>query len=193
MKTPKNFMDYLKAHRDCTEETLEYANMLSCEDIDLATDAKTVRIRNMIRAVVLEIHRLRGFVRLVPLRDDVSHGYLEPEHETGRWIAMLLARRFPNTTIILGNHKRTWTARYAKNGMTYIDGGSIIDVLEASGKQTDNDATGEMEQLWATYYYSQYHPERRNIKLYRKNMPEKALKAAGRPIEQGGNREALAI
>jgi len=27
MKTPENFMEYLAAHRDCTEEILDYARM----------------------------------------------------------------------------------------------------------------------------------------------------------------------
>jgi probable DNA metabolism protein len=188
MKTPENFMEYLAAHRDCTEEILDYAAMLTAEDIETSLEPQVARIKKMVYAVKAEIHRMRGFVRLTPLGENILHGYLEPEHNTGRQITTLMAKRFPKTTIILGNLDRTWTANYSDKGMKYIEGEGIIQTIGELDKQINEAEGNEMniEKLWATYYYSQYCADRRNPTLFRKHMPEKSIKAAGLVMEQRG-------
>ena len=192
MKTPENFMEYLAAHRDCTEEIMDYARMLSQEDIETETDEKTVKIRKMVSSVLLEIHRMRGFVRLVPLSDDVSCGYLEPEHDTGRWIAESLAHRFPKTEIILGNDRRTWHSHYSEEGMTFSEGAGMRETIEGLEKYALSlQQSSETEKVWRTYYLSQYSKERRNIRLFSKHMPEKHIKAAGLLMEPSAGYAAL--
>lgn len=185
MKTPENFMEYLAAHRDCSDEILEYARMLSAEDIEYSMEPKIARIRKMISAVITEIHKMRGFIRLVPLSDSVSYGFMEPEHDIGKWVASSLARRFPKTQIVVGNHRYTWSAQYSECGLIYSKGPGILDKIEElKTEYRDLSNQSEMQRLWTTYYLSQYSPERHNMKLFRKNMPAKHLKAAGLTTEQ---------
>jgi probable DNA metabolism protein len=193
MKTPENFMEYLSAHRDCTEELLDDARMLSVEDLETGTDPKTVKIRRMVSAVRLEIHRMRGFVRLVPLADDISCGYMEPEHDTGRFIAQSLAHRFPNTEIILGNDQHTWRSRYSAEGMTYSEGAGMRETMEELEKYANSlSQKSDTEKLWRTYYISQYSPERKNLTLFKKHMPEKHMDAAGLLMERTAENMPLA-
>lgn len=72
-------MEYLAAHRDCSEEILDYARMQTTEDIETGTEPKIVNIRRMISSVRTEIHKMRGFVRLVPVADEISYGFMEPD------------------------------------------------------------------------------------------------------------------
>jgi len=189
-------MEYLAAHRDCTEEILDYARMLSQEDIETGTMPKIMLIRRMISSVMLEIHKMRGFVRLVPLTDTIYYGFMEPEHRIGRWVANSLARRFPNTEIILGNNEHTWRSNYSEGGMTHTEGPGIMETIDALKKQQgiipENEPHADTEKLWMTYYLSQNCPDRKNVRLFRKNMPEKHMKAAGLAMERSAAYAPLA-
>jgi len=188
MKTPENFIQYLAAHRDCTEEIMDYARMLSPEDIETGAEPKIARIRRMISLVMLEIHTLRGFVRLVPLADNISYGFMEPEHEIGMWVADSLAHRFPNTEIIIGNNRHTWRSNYSENGIMHTQGPGIMATIDELKKEQGimprDQTTTDTQKLWMTYYLSQHCPDRKNLRLFHKNMPEKHMKAAGLRMEQ---------
>jgi probable DNA metabolism protein len=193
MKTPENFMDYLAAHRDCNDEIIDYARMLSAEDIDLSMEPKIARIRRMISAVRCETHKMMGFIRLVPLSDSVSYGYMEPEHDIGKWVAASLAHRFPNTQIVIGNHMHTWSAQYSDCGLIYSKGVGIMQRIdELKEEYTDLSTQTETQKLWTTYYISQYSRERKNPRLFQKNMPEKHIRAAGLATERACGYRTLA-
>ncbi len=188
MKTPENFIQYLAAHRDCTEEIMDYARMLSQEDVETGAEPKTAKIRRMISSVRLEIHKMRGFVRLVPLADSISYGFMEPEHDIGMWVADSLAHRFPNTEIIIGNNQRTWRSNYSENGLIHQEGPGIMATIEELKKEQGimpkEQVNNDTEKLWMTYYLSQYCPDRKNLRQFHKQMPEKHMKAAGMHLEQ---------
>jgi probable DNA metabolism protein len=187
MKTPENFMEYLAAHRDCNEEILDYARMLTNEDIETGTEPKTAKIRKMVSSVRTEIHRMRGFIRLVPLADNISYGFMEPDHDIGKWVATSLAHRFPNTEIILGNTEHTWRAQYTQDGITHTEGPGIMETIEERKKEqglTAAEPRTDTQKLWMTYYLSQNCQDRRNLKLFQKNMPEKHMESAGLVMEK---------
>jgi len=195
MKTPENFMEYLAAHRDCTEEILDYARMQTAEDIETGTELIIVKIRRMISSVCGEIHKMRGFVRLVPVADDISYGFMEPEHNIGRWVAESLAHRFPNTRIIIGNNERTWRAQYTPEGMIQATGPGIIQLLDELKAQASTHLTAngtETERLWMTYYLSQHCHGRHSIKQFQKSMPEKHMKGVGLSTERSAAYPLLA-
>ena len=188
MKTPENFMEYLAAHRDCNEEILDYARMLTNEDIETGTEPKIAKIRRMISSVLLEIHKMRGFVRLVPISYNISCGYMEPEHDIGKWVAASLAHRFPNTEIILGNTEHTWRAQYSQNGVKHTEGPGIMETIEERKKEQGlipEEQKTDTHKLWMTYYLSQNCKDRKNTKLFQKNIPEKYLREADMTIERG--------
>ena len=193
MKTPENFMEYLAAHRDCSDEILDYARMLTADDVEYSMEPKAAKIRRMVSAVVGEMHKMRGFVRLIPLSDTVSYGFMEPEHDIGKWVAASLAHRFPKTQIVVGNHEHTWSAQYSDCGLIYSKGPGIMEKIEELKMEyKDLSAQSEMQKLWTTYYISQYSPERRNIRLFQRNMPAKHLRAAGLALERAAGNMTLA-
>lgn len=55
-------------------------------------------------------------------------------------------------------------------------GGADIAVLDANGLDADD--------IWQTYYDSQYCPERKNLQAFRQRMPARDQEAAGLQLMQ---------
>ena len=116
---------------------------------------------------------------------------MKPQHDVGHQVCRFFARRFPNTMIVLGNNSRSWIAFYDGKKMLKSEGKSlpkIIDMLKRRLNRSDDD---EVENLWETYYWSQYCDERRNVRYYRRNMPKKYLKEAKNKVEANTGRTTL--
>ena len=188
MRIPENFLYYLSMHESCSEPQQCRAEKLTVEDVELSLDPEVVGIRKMIRSVLAEVHRMRAFVRLMPLGDQVLYGYLKPRHETGGDICRFFARRSPFTIIVLGNSLESWISLCADGRLLQGNNGSLEQTLEEinsvfGGVEKDRD----LEEMWKVYYSSQYSPERRNIKAFHRRMPRDALDRAGLELEQNVN------
>jgi len=174
-----NYMKYLACHCSCNNSLYAYASKLSPKDIDNAKSAKISKIRSMISSVRLEIHRMRGFVRLAPIGENVLYGYLKPRHNIGDQVAGILAHRCPNTILVLGNSSRSWISLYTKNGLSNIEDGPLDRVIEELGYEArTHDEKESIESLWQSYYDSQYRPERRNHKYFRANVTLTSMRSA---------------
>ena len=182
--TPLNFMEFLSLHRDCEDSHLARASSLTAHELEIATDPEIIDIRTMVYAVMAEIHRMRAFVRLAPLGEKVLYGQLEPEHDTGERVAEILARRFPETIIVLGNRKESWVAFLKGRNVLRARGEGLTMTVKKLEKLLGGAGQGQtLEELWKTYYQSQYTPERRNMKLFHQHMPKKSLRKAGLVVE----------
>jgi len=167
----RNILKYLTCHSACTASIYNFATRLSAADIENARDQKTSSVRSMISAVRLEIHRMRGYVRLAPLGDMVLYGYMKPKHQIGEIVSNIMAHRYPNTIIVLGNSNRSWISLYSSEGVSYMPGGPLERVVAKLKELTNRDVKDvPIQNVWDTYYKSQYRPERRNLKYFHKNM-----------------------
>ncbi|MFW6196939.1 MAG: DUF4130 domain-containing protein [Thermoplasmatota archaeon] len=184
-KVPSNFMYFLRKHKDCTQSMIEKAHGLSAEKLETAVDDDIIKIRKMVRSVRNEIHKMRGFVRLKSLNEKVMYGYMDPAHDIGFDVTNLLAKRFPGTIIVLGNSSISWISIFIEDEIKKRTENNLRETLNrfediySTKKEKD-----DREDVWETYYKSQYTPERKNKKLFKKNMPEKHLKSAGNKTER---------
>ncbi|MHC1598304.1 MAG: DUF4130 domain-containing protein [Candidatus Methanofastidiosia archaeon] len=184
MKTPINYIKYLKRHNKCAREILAIANERSAKEIELATDRAGVRIRSMVSVVRMEIHKLRGFVRLTQLGECVLYGYLNPRHDIGDVVTEVLAYRYPHHIIILGNTYRSWAALYNAEGFYHTSNGSLESTLDhiRSFIREDGNCVSQKD-LWDIYYKSQYRSKRRNLSYFYKNMTYSSLRSTRNVIE----------
>lgn len=188
MRVPENFLYYLSLHESCSELQLSRAEKLTVEDVELSLDPEDVGIRKMISSVLAEVYRMRAFVRLKPLGNQVLYGYLKPKHKTGDDICRFFARRSPFTIIVLGNSLEIWISLFAGGRMLQGSSGSLEQTLEEiSGVLGGVEKDRDPEEVWKIYYSSQYSPERRNIKAFHRSMPRDALDRAGLELEQNVN------
>lgn len=174
-----NYMKYLACHSSCSDSLYAYASKLDQKDIDNARSSKASKIRSMISSVRLEIHKMRGFVRLAPIGDNVLYGYIKPRHRIGSNVAGILAHRYPNTIIVLGNSSKSWISLYTENGLSSVEDGPLDSVIEKLGYEAKAlDGKESIESLWQTYYDSQYRPERRNHNYFKKNVTLTSMRSA---------------
>lgn len=180
MRIPDNFRHYLAAHKDCNQRHLVACRGLSAEDLEVSTDARAVQIKKMVAAVVAETHRMKAFVRLRPLGPGILCGYLNPRHRIGERICDHFARRNPGAVIILGNGRETWIGLDRDGKVWREHGAGMAETLDRMGLSLACGAEcQDTERLWKAYYESQYVPERKNVSLFRRRMPERDLRSSG--------------
>jgi hypothetical protein len=78
VRVAPNFLYYLSMHEKCSDQLLCKANKLSAEDVELSAHPQAVQIRKMVRSVLKEVRKMKGFVRLKPLGSRALYGYLKP-------------------------------------------------------------------------------------------------------------------
>ena len=211
MRTPDNFVELLARHKTSDRRLIEYAKKLTPLEIETSTDPKVLRMRRMIYAVLGEIHRMRGFVRLAPLGRRVLWGRMSPEHEIGFYVADFFAKRFPGTMIVLGDERRSWASLLTETGYLRSRGGGVGSAFEElgrlmnaeadeGGEEEEEDraeagakAEGEVEagvtRLWEVYYQSQDQPRKDGRRPFGGRISKRSLKSAGMETERGrGNR-----
>ncbi len=192
MRTPKNFIFYLSAHERCTEKLLFRARMLKAEEIDISTDPGIIQIRRMIRSVLNEINRLKGFTRLKPFGPHILYGYLKPQHRIGAYICDLFSMKFNDTIIILGNSKESWISLCLEGKVMRSVGKGLDSMLyeiksELSISEEEAEGRENVKEIWKVYYSSQSCPEREDISAFHRRMPKKVLNSAGLEVEQNKN------
>lgn len=190
MRTPKNFVFYLSAHERCNEKLLFQAKMLRAEEIDISTDPGIIKIRSMVRSVLNEINRLKGFTRLKPLGPHILYGYLKPQHRIGAYLCDLFAMKFDNAIIILGNSKESWISLFLDGKIMGSVGKGLdksLGEIKVALSVSEEGGIENIEKIWKVYYSSQFRPEREDISAFHRRMPKKVLNSAGLEVEQNKN------
>jgi hypothetical protein len=193
LRVPQNFLRYLEMHENGSQRLLNKAKCLTSNEIEISVDPDIVRIRKMVYNVITEIHRMRGFVRLKPFGPHVLYGYLKPKHKVGRQVCDILARRIPNTLILLGNTKESWSSISFGDEVLSINGPGLAEALEdiESVSNCSINEGADIETIWRSFYNSQYSSERRNIMAFHRRMPIQALHSAGLSLEKNKNSYTL--
>jgi len=180
MRIPDDFLHYLSAHEDCSEQLLFRARNLSAEDLEVSTDAEVMRIKKMVHSVLTEVHRMEAFVRLRPLGPCVLYGYLKPRHRIGEIICDFFARRNPQTIVVLGNGHESWISFNYAGEILRKRGAKMAETLEQFKSSFNCSEEGrDVKDIWQAYYDSQYSPCHKSAKSSHKRMPRRDQKAAG--------------
>jgi probable DNA metabolism protein len=185
---PENFQYYLSMHSDFSNQQLCRAEKLTAIDLELSSSPDAIHYRKMVRSVLAEIYRMRGFVRLEPIGENVLYGYLKPKHKTGREICSYFARKFSNTLIVLGNHYQSWISLCANNDLMNAEGNGLEQTIDELKRiYADSKNSDDIRSIWNVYYSSQYISERRNILAFHRRMPKHSMKGVNLEIEHNKN------
>lgn len=188
MRVPENFLLHLSAHKDCNERLLTLVEGLSAEDLEISVDPTLLRLKRMVGSVVIEVHRMRGFVRLTPLGSRILYGYLRPRHRIGWHVSDSLAQRNPGTVVVLGNGFESWTTLSFEGRVLHHHGMGLTETLERLATAFDGpEENRKLDEIWRIYYESQCSPERRNLEAFQKRMPKRALVESKLSIERNKN------
>jgi probable DNA metabolism protein len=177
--TPRNFIEILERHSDCSNIILDKAATIDPDTMEFSADPETIRIRKMVNSVLAENHMMKAFARLKPLGEKVLFAYLKPQHDIWTMAGAFFARRFPGTIIVLGNASESWAFILDGRKVRHCRGESLNRMLRELEVELGKGASSSSEDLWDTYYWSQYRPEAKNTPYFRHNMPEKYVRRAG--------------
>lgn len=187
MRVPENFLLFLSAHRDCSEKLVALADGLTADEIEISVDAKALRLKRMVKDVMAEAHRLKGFVRLKPLGPRILYGYLRPRHRIGWLISDHFALRNPEMIVVLGNGCESWVSLSSGGRIMHHHGHSMPEVLEKLKTAFSGSDDEDLEGIWRIYYESQCSLKRRNPEAFHRRMPERDLKSCGSTTARDGN------
>lgn len=201
MRMPNDYSRYLAMHEKSSERLLATSERFTSLELELSADPEAVRLKKMVYAVMVEVHRMKAFIRLQPLGDRVLWGYMKPRHRIGEHISEHFARRNPGTIIVLGNGSESWTAFFRQGRMMRDHGAGLNETLDRlraalnipekeNGADADVNVEGsganglDVDDIWQTYYDSQYCPERKNLQAFRQRMPVRDQQSAGLRLAQ---------
>lgn len=119
-------------------------------------------VKAMAAQVRRDEHKMRAFVRFVPVSDDAGPRYVawyEPDHLIARRAAPFFVDRFASMdwSILTPDLSVHWDRRT----LSFSEG-----VPSAPGH-----AAGDVEQLWRVYYESVFNPTRLNTRAMSREMP----------------------
>ena len=188
MRAGCNFLFYLRMHRNCSERLLARAGQVEPADLETALQREHIRMRKMADEVVAEVHRMRAFVRLIPLGPFILYGFLKPRHRIGEHICEHFARRNAGIIVVLGNGLKSWIC-LCRDGRIWRERGhgleeslaglkSVLQSDDSGQKEAARDDS-DVDRLWQTYYDSQYCLERDNPAAFHRHMPRRDQEAAG--------------
>ena len=188
MRAGRNFLFYLRLHRDCSERLLARAGQVEPADLETSIEREHVRMRKMADEVAGEVHRMKAFVRLTPLGPFILYGFIKPRHRIGEHICEHFARRNAGIIIVLGNGRVSWICLCREGRIWREHGRGLEESLKhlKSALARDNGGQNEIgrddldvDRLWQTYYDSQNCPERENLTAFHRHMPRRDQEAAG--------------
>jgi len=188
LRAGRNFLFYLRLHRDCSERLLARAGQVEPADLETSTQREHVRMRKMADEVAGEVHRMKAFVRLSSSGPFVLYGFLRPRHRIGEQICEHFARRNAGIIVVLGNGRESWICLCREGRIWRGRGNGLAESLESlrSALRSDNGQQKEIvrddldvDRLWQIFYDSQYCPERVNLAAFHRHMPRRDQGAAG--------------
>ncbi len=132
--------------------------------LDIATDQDVVRIRDMVRAVRRDEHKMHAFVRFREIgRERNTHfiAWFEPEHHIVELAAPFFMRRFAdmNWSILTPDICAHWN----DDRLSFTPGVS----------RDEAPTEDRLEKVWRSYYASIFNPARLKVKAMQTEMPKK--------------------
>ncbi len=184
MENPDYYLYLLSLHKDITDSFMQKAvRSVERGEESSRLDPTANKFRKMAWGVLNEIHYLRSFARLNPLGDNVLHGFIKPEHDIGMSVSTYLAKRNPGMVIVVGNYQKSWVSFFDGREVHRSVEGPVSKVLDEFEAKLGSNDTSNVEELWKTYYWSQYCDERRNIRYFSQVMPKKYRKSTALVVE----------
>lgn len=122
------------------------------------------RVKDMAAQVRRDEHKMRAFVRFVPVPDGdgTRHvAWYDPDHLIVERAAPFFADRFAamDWSILTPDRSVHWD----RHALTFSEGVPAAPVRDA----------GDVEQLWRVYYESVFNPARLNVRAMQRDMPAK--------------------
>ncbi len=135
------------------------------------------KLYNLSREVLGDAHRLRSFLRLKVSKHGILYAGIKTDHDIEDIIVAHFVRRFPGFVIVIESQKGSFIgSRQLKEVLfvaTNLD--DILKKLEETLPVVESLEEFEVfdERMWETFYKSQNMKERKNMRLFLRNIPKR--------------------
>jgi len=127
------------------------------------------QIHNWDRQVSHCIHACKSFIRF-EISDGILLAKVEPEHFVEDIVIKWFKARFPLFTIVISSSRGI----FIFDDKFHIENSTFnMEILKNNDKLLSE--LSLVEDVWEDYYASQFIGERKNTKLFKKNIPKKYL------------------
>ncbi|HCL57439.1 MAG TPA: hypothetical protein DHW82_10585 [Spirochaetia bacterium] len=127
------------------------------------------KIHAVSRKVIIEIHRLKGFLRFKELKNSLFYAELSPDFNIIQFLAPHFAKRFSAIQWLIHDVKRN-TCIY------FNDGKWELFQMDEIKKELLSEKEKDIENLWKEYFQSTAIRERKNLRLQKQFMPKRYWK-----------------
>lgn len=142
--------------------------------LNLAT-RESRKLYKMHREVCASLHLKKGFLRFELSKSGIIYTKTNIEHNIEYDLMHFFHNRFPFFYIIIESNNKSYTAD--KTGVVKVTKETCKEVVNRlESTLPEHELLSELEfeeEIWETYYDSQFIKERRNMKLMQKMMPLK--------------------
>ncbi|MCC2547776.1 TIGR03915 family putative DNA repair protein [Hymenobacter sp. BT175] len=171
------FHAFLSEQPDRERLIFRYADLAMRAGRDIAdnyADDNVRRVAHLSQQMGREKHRMEAFVRFERTADDLYHATIEPDFDVLPLIAPHFTKRYADQRWLIFDRRRGYGLYYDLHGTDIVQ----FEAAAAAPRRGSGVSATVLDEreplyrvLWQTYFDHVNIPERRNLKLHRRQLP----------------------
>ncbi|MBW3003275.1 DUF4130 domain-containing protein [Candidatus Woesearchaeota archaeon] len=172
----EEFFGLAPRHEKFTQKLLDTVKSQPLDLVENKATAESKHLYSLHRQVAGDFQRCRAFARLEISKHGIIYGKVQPEHRVEDLVAEWFVSRFPLFIIVLQSRRGTFImSKDSELKIVKEDIKTIVNDLEQT--LPENPLLSSLiefdEQSWENLYDSNFIKQRKNTKLFLKNIPKK--------------------
>lgn len=163
-------------HEKFTKKLLKTVESQPCDLVENKATPESRTLYSLHRQVAGDFQRWRAFARLEISKHGIVFGKIQPEHKVEDMVIEWFLSRFPLFTIVLESRRGTFMISKG-SGMKMVKKRLKQLILELEKKLPENPLLSDLMDFntksWENLYDSNFIKQRKNTKLFLKNIPKK--------------------
>ncbi len=138
-------------------------------------DATVRRVQRLAQQLFREKHRMEAFVRFEKTRDGLFHATIAPDFDVLPLIAPHFTKRYADQRWLIYDRRRGYGLYYdlARTDVVQFAEGAPARVAAGVAATVLDEREPLFQVLWQAYFDHVNIPERKNLKLHRRHLPQR--------------------
>lgn len=132
-----------------------------------------IHVKNIVKSVSRERHRMKAFVRFQRLKDDLYLALIEPDFNVLPLIEKHFKDRYADQCWLIYDVKRNYGIHYDKQSLREVTFTEELALNNGNLVDFHNEEESLYTDLWKRYFKSVNIRERKNLKLHIQHVPRR--------------------
>lgn len=182
--TKEEVLDLIPRHKDYSPDLSKLIHTIPEEILSNIASTSARSLDRMIKQIFREFERVKQFTRTKLNDFGILYGEIATKHVIEDWIIEYFYQRFPSCWLCLYNVSKRQTLIWRGESKWYYSSNPLENVIQNLSKKREKtpyfaDICVNNEELFNTFYKTQYIPTRKNKRYYQQVIPLKARKLPG--------------